>query len=101
MLRDMRNRLRPAPRILSQAARHHAFPAVVDLVTCDFELLAPLSHTRRNFLPDLPIDVTGRKWGSAREQLVNAGAKRIDIVEATSALAIELLRTHVNKSAAF
>ena len=49
----------------------------------------------------LPIDVAGIKWRSARKQFINAGAERINIVEMSAALAIELLRTHVKKRAAF
>src|SRR5206468_4805265 len=66
----------------------------------DVELFPPLRHRWGNFFSNLPIEVTDIKRRLAGEQLVNACAKRVDVIKMAAALAFQLLRTHVSECAA-
>ena len=93
-------RLRALGRVLLQARRYHLLPNRRHRCRLDVQVSAPLGHRWRHSLVDLSIDVTGIKRRLAREQFVNAGPQRIDVIEMSAPLAFELLRTHVSECAA-
>src|SRR5205807_178189 len=99
LFRDFGDTLRTPIRIFGQTSRDDFFPRRVNRVAFDFEFLASLRHRRRNFLTNLPINVARIKWRSTREQFVDASSERIDIIEMSAPLTVELLRAHVNQRA--
>ena len=97
---NLRDRLRPPPGILCQTSCHPFFPRRWNRLRFNLKFFSSLCQRWWNFLPNLVIDITDIKRRLAGEQLVNARAKRIDIVEMSAPLALELLRTHVRECAA-
>ena len=99
LLRDFRERLGTARRVLGQTRSHDPFPSLIDRLALDLELFATHRHRRRDLFANLPVDVARGKGRLAREKFVSGRAEGVNVVEVTAALAVKLLRTHENQGA--